>query len=421
MIRIPVKLVIKKKTNKTKKGKASPKKKMPLMHIPTPSAKPHRPVGRAMPPVDHSFTRALICPFAEGTLGVKVPDMYAFETNSFHIKTTLLATGVSSGGFAFFANPFHTLWDLGLQSGGLASLASPGGFIPLSVTGVYGATTPTLLSAVCNDWRLVSCGIRIRNLQPELTATGRLFVATVPTAAGGTPNYNQLANATGVQPVVNAAIRLGLPPIAIMNSPAIQELPSSRDYVVGQLIGEESLYINHQVFHPDFYRFKPSAENNSATAGFSEFDEVIVQNGTNLVSAFQSGNKELTQSDGSSAIIVYWEGIPTTPAINPWEFDVVYHFETTPRLSTQTATSNTGITPVPDSAPKSYSGSTALLETSINVANQADNIISLATEAKNTLQAFDRTMGGMPSKIGKAALNLLPGGFGKKISKFFGF
>jgi hypothetical protein len=155
-----------------------------------------------------SFYKALHDPFHPSSLGCQVPDPFPFPTMTFHVHQTTVI-GVPSGGtsasVAFLPNPVLSMIDLqhsnNLTATNVSIYTTPMTTYNSTATSagsaIYGAISPTALNSVYSDYRLVSWGIKVSNLQPELTATGRLIVAMLP--LGNTiPSYPELANATSL-------------------------------------------------------------------------------------------------------------------------------------------------------------------------------------------------------------------------------
>jgi len=317
--------------------------------------------------------------------------MYAFPTNSYHIRTTqLLGTGLASFGAVYFANPIISVADLGIATGTTASISSKGGFAPGGVyTGLLSASPPPLLSGVCTEFRVVGGGIRIRNLQPALTGTGRIYVACVPVAAGGMIDYGAMdvvAGGSNTGMYSGLFSNLGLPSPALCFSPAIQALPLASDFVVSSLIEGDEIDVNFQVFHPALYNFKPALTSNVSANGFLYTDSASVFLATGAVDA-RSVPKASTQCDGSAAIIVYCEGFPTS-GVNI-EVDIIYHLETTPKLSANATSSGSGIVPTPDGAPAPCCGSSMAVESVLAAANAPNNIIKEVRTGLAEAKKFD--------------------------------
>jgi hypothetical protein len=93
---------------------------------------------------------------------------------------------------------------------------------------LYGATSVTSLSNIFSSYRVVSWGIKISNLQPELSATGRIIISHVP--IGDTvPSYNLLAGNSLSGNALNTIVGM---PITVLNSSSTLELPTAIEIAV---------------------------------------------------------------------------------------------------------------------------------------------------------------------------------------------
>lgn len=345
-------------------------------------------IGEQRAEAKESFRHALNDPFSADSRGARVPDLYSFPTLTYRLQTSvLLGTGSTAFGAVFTPNPFVAMWDTNVLTGvGLASISASGGMRPFtSSPGVYACCTPGQLGALATEFRVVGGGIKIRNLIPELTATGRIYVAVVPVASGGVPNYNALdsyaANAGVYSKIFN---RMGLPSPAGCSSASLQMLPVSKDFTVGEIVGANELEVNFSIYSPEFFKFKTvtfSAQYDAALV--SEFDDVLVS-AAGAVNMTSSGNKENTQIDGGSALVLWCEGFPggASPQI---EVDYVLHLEGIPLITTAGTTTNSGVIPENDNPPRAARGSTAMVEAEISLAlDDPDNLIREVTSVKGS-------------------------------------
>lgn len=335
-----------------------------------------------------SFRASLVDPFSIDARGARVPDLYSFPTATYRLQTSmLLGTGLSSFGATFLPSPFLTVIDntVAFTAGASVTISGPGGMRPFAgATGFYAFTTPAQMSGIANNFRVVGGGIKIRNLIPELTATGRVYVAVLPVADGGVPNYMACENAVFTNTSYSSVARnMGLPTSAQLLSPSLQMYPMSHDYTVGQMVGSHEIDVNFSIFHPNFFRFKPS---NIGTSNFDgvlrEADDVFWTSATGVVSTNTSGNKEGMQCDGGGAIVIFCDGFPISTSA-PIEVDVCLHLETTPVVTPTSITANLGIIPESDNPPRSAVGSSAMVEHEISEARRhPEDVIKLARNDK---------------------------------------
>jgi len=131
------------------------------------------------------FYKALVDPFAPASLGCQVPDPFPFPTQAFHVHQTTVvgsptSSSITSGAVAFLPNPVLSMIDLqhlsSLSSSNVSIQSTPmtvyGSTGSTSANAIFGAITPNSLSSVFADYRVVSWGIKVSNLQPELSLLG---------------------------------------------------------------------------------------------------------------------------------------------------------------------------------------------------------------------------------------------------------
>jgi hypothetical protein len=328
-----------------------------------------------------SFYNALQDPFHPSSLGCQVPDPFPFPTMTFHVhQTTVLGvpSGATSASVAFMPNPVLSMIDLqhsnGLSASNIAVYNTPMTTYNSTVTSagsaIYGAITPTALNSVYSDYRLVSWGIKISNLQPELSATGRLMVAMIP--LGDTiPSYPELANATSINyltPVFGISN-------SYLDSSDILELPTGFEVTVGDLLHGD-LEISGMYTNTSFWEFKSTITTGQEIAAAQSGDSFSTS-AANAIA--QVGYKDLTRCKGGCSIVVYYEGIPTSTT-NAFQVETIYHLEGTPNFS---YSGNNAL--VSSSKPTSKVGSTAIVETTMAKASMLSNVITWVNRGANFL------------------------------------
>jgi len=135
--------------------------------------------------LENRFARQLSCPFDPQTLGCQVPDPFSFPTQTYHLhQTNLITCGTASAGsVVFLPNPFLSMLDLGGTVSGTPCVSQTSFSAFGASSGkqyVYASTAATSLNNLLSTFRVVSWGLKISNLQPELSATGRIIVSYFP-------------------------------------------------------------------------------------------------------------------------------------------------------------------------------------------------------------------------------------------------
>jgi len=246
---------------------------------------------------------------------------------------------------------------------------------PYSVTGtsplspLYGATTTGALAGLFTSYRVVSWGVKVSNLQPELTATGRLMYAYIP--LGDTiPAASDLTNMQ-VSPL---PIMTGIP-AAVLNSSAILDLPTAAEFTVGDMLHGD-LQLSGMYTNSTFWSMKNTIS--VATNGTNYMGDELSILGSGVVS---TGYKDDTRCVGGCAIVFYYEGIPLASGLSSaFQFETIYHLEGSPALSTNTAS-----VPVPSTKMKSNTGPMLAVESSMVVASNENNVIKWITKGANFL------------------------------------
>lgn len=330
------------------------------------------------------FLNALMNPFDPISIGCTVPDPFPFPTVQYHLHQTTVVgpppnSLITSGGMMFFPNPILSMVDL-THTGFTTSLGysvQSTSMTPYSTSGtsaaspIYGATTPYAMANLFSAYRVVSWGVKVSNLQPELTATGRLMYAYVP--LGDTiPSYVTLLNSS-VSPLLDAT---GVNS-AVLNSSAILDLPTASELTVGDLLHGD-LQLSGMYTNSVFWSMKNTVFQGSAP-GFSIGDEVQVATATNTVVG--TGYKDDTRCVGGCAIVIYYEGLPLPGGIsNAFQFETIYHLEGSPALSSSTTS-----VPVPSSPMKTNTGPMAAVESSMVVASNENNVVKWISKGANFL------------------------------------
>lgn len=321
-----------------------PKKQQPKQKKFATARKVVKLVAKALPATSATaralkFARVLKDPFAPASYGAQVPDPFPFPTVTHHIhQTSVLGFNgaTTSGSALFLPNPLFSLIDLtgalnNNTSGATLSAVSATGMSRYSSTGatqynMYSACSLNSIGNLYSQYRVVSWGLKISNLQPELSATGRIMIAFVP-IGDEIPSYNTFAgyqrtDGSNLQAFTGVSIN------ALCSSSVLQ-LPSALEFTVGDLLRSD-IEVNGSYTSPDFWNFKSTQSYASPGTATNAGDDFIV-NSTLGVANY--GYKDPTRMNGGVGIVVYFEGLPAT-ASNAFQVETIYHLEGQPVLST---------------------------------------------------------------------------------------
>jgi len=342
--------------------------------------------------ISNPFTRALVDPFNPKSLGIQVPDPFPFPTTTYHTHQTNVIgtpTGSTIGSVLFLPNPIISMIDYthlsNMVSGYNSVTATPmyqyGSVSTNSASALYGATSPNDLNAKFCDYRVVSWGLKITNLQPQLTATGRLIISHIP-IGDEVPSVNSLTNATAS---TCADSITGLSVGTLMSSAPLQ-LPTVLEIAVCDLLHGD-LEVSGMYTNSNYWTLK-STKNTPALVGATTMssDEGLISN-VNGAAVF-SGLKDPTRCVGGCAISIYFEGMPAATA-NLFQVETIYHLEGTPQLSSSSDSSL-----VPSNMPKASIGSTIQVERSLCVASQPSSIFHFIRRGAEFINENSDAIGG---------------------------
>jgi len=371
--------------NKNKKNKKE--KKIANSSAP-PKNKPKVPYG--IKSNGSPFALALSDPFAPSALGCKVPDPFPFPTQSYHLhQTTVLGTGASNGtgGVMFLPCPNFSLIDTNHCNDVTQSSVISTGFTRFSTVttnpnyGLFASTGLTALAGVLESYRVVSWGIKISNLQPELSATGRIMIAMLP--IGDTvPTWTDLSNpallTTGLIPIVGV-------PMGVLDSASLLQLPTALEFTGDLLHGD--LEIAGMYTNASFWNFRVPLASSTLLTGYTTGDESSVNIGGAVTSM---GFKDSTRMIGGVGIAIYYEGIPLSTSA--FQVESIYHLEGTPAI-----TLNSAIAPVPSNVCKPFAGSSQDVERGMTAVNSVEKVIKYIDRGANFLNKNKKILGSIAS------------------------
>jgi hypothetical protein len=307
------------------------------------------------------FARALKTPFDPASFGVKCPDTYHFPTVTGHIHYEFQLT--SAGGLAqalIYPSP-------------MIATSCYFGTITTSCPQFTQNTSTTYFSTRSNVatnmdmYRVVAFGVKISNLQPELSGTGRLMVTPLP-IAGTSVGFDMMNNTAFAGNYITSNY-VGLTQ-AQLSSAAMLQKPSTVEVTIQNLFSESYEWSMVPV-HPLFYKFKnPGNQAATALTTMIESGEGVFVNSTGVVVG--SGTNEFQDNmsmEGGVALNILGEGLGSGAC---FQVEVVLHLEGTPAIST-------AINAISFSGAESFAGSTAAVENALNAASRLPVLRALKT------------------------------------------
>ena len=144
------------------------------------SGSPLRRILNSMSPSSKSFVSALTNPFATSSRACRVPDGYHFPTSTLTLAGEFVV-GASTAGVAgafslmMLPNPFISVLDV---NG--ANITNNGMYAMPASSSIYGATQASNFVLSYASYRVVSWGIQVQSMLPELTGIGRIGICHMP-------------------------------------------------------------------------------------------------------------------------------------------------------------------------------------------------------------------------------------------------
>jgi len=311
----------------THKNTTQKKKKQQVMIVKRSTHKTHNNYS-------NKYKFSLMHPFDTEATGTQVPDMYSFPTSTFHAKgTVVLGSDASGNGQAWVTgNPFCAMGSLSVSSSSMAPYTSS--------PNIYASTGVTTMQGAFSNFRVVSYGFKIRNQQPILGVTGRVFIAPVP-VAGLSPGPEVLQNAVADY---KNMLQLQFGTIwngGVLNSQLLT-LPGAQEFSLQEVIGDEIILLGRPLSTNPFEFRALSGTAYNAT-------QELVQNTLSSISTptLTVNGDTFATSDGRGtvAFLIYFSGVPVSTT-NILEIEYVYHYEGTP-VVTNTGALNSGSAPAP--------------------------------------------------------------------------
>lgn len=342
----------------------------------------------------NNFLLSLVSPFCPEAYGTRVPDPFPFPTVTHHLRqTTVLgaAPGYTYGCAIFLPSPVFSIIDgTGLSGNKGVQATSMGAFGASGIQQhIYKSTTNVNLNATYGSYRTVSWGIKISNLQPQLAATGRIFIAMIP-IGDSVPSEPELSNSLDLIGTLKPIFGTD---VTVVSSSNILQLPSVQQFAVADFLHGD-LEVSGMYTNSSFWQFKTTDTNGVPYALHRAGDSYQVTTGTGAISA--SGFKDPNRMPGGCAIVVYFEGLPSG-ATNAFSIESIYHLEGSPQLSGTSAA-----TPVPSGAEKVIIGDTDIVDKAMGVASKLENVFTFITKGADFLnrntEAMDRLLA-----VGQAA------------------
>jgi hypothetical protein len=343
-------------------------------------------------PMVADFVMALKRPFDPSTEGCRVPDPWSFPTTTYHLHQTLTmgnsSTNAPLSGL-FLPSPLVSTIDLSLAASGsslgFAFATSSQTQITTGTGGltglVTGASTETALSGLMSSYRVVSWGIRLSNLIPELSAAGRVIVAYIPINPR-TPGPSVLSSSANQPTPSNIPPIFINMPASVADSSTVLELPTAQEFSFQDLLSG-NIEIPGVYTNPSFFTFRNSFENTNWNGGEGLGDQIVDKVATGTIGSY--GSSPSADMTGGVGIIVYIEGVPTG-LTSVLQVEVIYHLEGTPQIGSNTAT-----VPIPSSSSSLLVGPPTALESALTM-HRPDSAMRFLNRAQEFIRKTSNTV-----------------------------
>lgn len=257
------------------------------------------------------------CPFNPAAKGARTPSQYGIATNV-HTSTVSYTLTSTAAGFIDAVVLPHPIWSVlgGYSSitGGVAATMGVGG---AATQPCRGNVSTANLSAAYTNYRVVAWGVRLKSLQSYTGASGRIYLANIPTM----PQLPVLA-ASQAGVVADVWDSLGVPFDGTGVSDQLLNYPRSAHMNGAELVSEGGVEIRPHFTGPGHEHFRES--HNLGEQG------LVSRGPLGTVTA----NLSLGFADvsGNSMIVIRGDGLTASTATHLLE--VIYHLEGTPIVST---------------------------------------------------------------------------------------
>jgi len=260
------------------------------------------------------WAKGLVDPFSVS--GPKVPDLFCYPTITAQSKGVQVINSDSNGVVLGAIVPYPTISYVAVQGA-----TSSSAMYQYPSKPVFAATTLTNLTALFSNYRVVSIGVRVRNLLAPLTATGRVILAPY-IAANSVPGPNFIVSAN----IDGGALYQAVTGVAASGS-NLMELPYSKEYSIQDLIDGTVIWSTRPV-SSESYHFHSPVNLQSGSAQYYGQSVGAIAGSVGGVGFVESIDSYLPNN--YTGLIVYAVGLPASTV--SLELEYVFHYEGTPAM-----------------------------------------------------------------------------------------
>lgn len=284
---------------------------------------------------DH-YKLALMNPFSEAALGVRVPDQFYAPTATLTLRECITITNDNEGNAdcIFLPNVINPVFSTRRSISNGTALTLPDGTSYVTSTVV---NNPLSLYNKVTNHRVVSWGLRIRNTSSLTNAQGALTVALVPIhermrVPTNAPIGGQTASGTGQAGFsmgrwLEAA---GVPSVgagttAKVDITSLLDFPHHARYQ-GPQLSEETFEVHPKLTSPSGLFLRNSDDSPWGSDMQATVSSVFVK----------PGDASYLMCDGWTAVVIGYSGGSTNTGTQSFEVEAVYHIEGSPNVSAGT-------------------------------------------------------------------------------------
>lgn len=323
------------------------------------------------------FQLALQNPFSTYAFGCRVVDSYSIPTATYHARAVINCVSGVEGGFTCAVLPSPCLSFLNLYFAGNLGTVQ-GGLSPFAQNpSAFYLTSPTDISALLSEYRVVSWGFRLVAKDTAFNSKGKVYVAPIPTT-NNAPSFNTLNTVTGTAASIGE-YTIGMDAFYAYNY--VIGLPGVRTFSMQDLLRGEVQCCGVPC-DATFYTFKGTADRSTVPWNGTQVlaDEGVFNNTTGLVNATAGGRKDVASLRGGRAFIIAASGMP--PNSNEFDIELIYHLEGTPNM----VSGNRQNSLIPSST-RNTNGASWLVETAVSFASKAGALVKFISDPANQAAA----------------------------------
>lgn len=280
------------------------------------------------------YKTALMNPFSDAALGVRVPDQFFAPTATLALREIVTMSNNAQGLAEVILLP-SVIQPAVSFKGSIANGSTmylPDGQVYLNA---MISNSPAALQSKITNHRIVSWGVRIRNTSALTATAGVLTVAALPTRdRTRVPSNLQVGPQGPLANIVSANAEnflsgIGIPfsgsgTTASVDTTSLLDLPFHARYQ-GVQLAEQTFEVHPKMCSPSALHFR-----NSANSTWGMDSAYYSATGST------TGDGSYVLADGWTPIVVAFSGGSTVAGSQTFDIEIIYHIEGSPNVQTGT-------------------------------------------------------------------------------------